>query len=71
MVRAEQKKRGAKRHLAQRNSVIGVHTLLAAGGWAVDVISIAELHSKEMLSSWSPFRSHVCWQYKKEEKNYG
>jgi hypothetical protein len=59
MVGTEQKKRGAKRHLAQRNSVIEIHTLVAAGGWAVYIISIAELQSKEMLSSWSPFRSRL------------
>jgi hypothetical protein len=62
VVRAEQKKRGAKTHLALRNSVIGVHILLAAGGWAVDVISIAEVQSKEMLSSQLPFRPNLCWQ---------
>jgi hypothetical protein len=62
MVRAQWKKRGAKRHLAQRNSVIGVHALLAAGGWAVDVTSIAESQLKGMLSCQSPFRSHVCCQ---------
>jgi hypothetical protein len=44
MVREEGEKREAKRHLVQKNLVTGIHT----GGWAVDVISIAELHSKSL-----------------------
>jgi hypothetical protein len=47
VVRAEWKMRGAKRHLAQKNSVIGVHTHLAAGGWAVDVISKLDYSRKK------------------------